>query len=96
MCGVLVTVEDGQVVSITGNREHPLTRGFNCERARLAPKWLYHPGQLMYPLKRTGRRGEGKWERITWDQAFGEIGQKYGLTAEDIVAAARGVLEAKA
>ena len=76
LCGVLVTVEDGRVKGVAGDPQNPLSRGFVCERARLVPQWLYHPGQLMYPLKRAGRRGEGKWERITWDQAFGEIGQK--------------------
>ena len=76
MCGVLVTVEDGKVVSIMGNPDHPMSHGFVCERVRIAPKWLYHPDQLMYPLKRRGRRGEGKWQRIGWDEALAEIGQK--------------------
>ncbi|RLC94391.1 MAG: hypothetical protein DRI39_03035 [Chloroflexi bacterium] len=76
MCGVLVHVEDGKVVRIEGNREHPLSRGFVCERTRIAPRWLYHPDQLMYPLKRVGQRGEGKWQRVSWDDALGEIGQR--------------------
>jgi len=76
MCGVLVTVEDGKVASIKGNPDHPLSRGFMCERLRIAPRWLYHPDQLMYPLKRVGKRGEGKWQRVTWDEALGEIGRK--------------------
>ncbi len=75
-CGVLVHVEDGKIVKIEPNREHPLTRGFVCERNRLAIKWLYHPDQLMYPLKRVGERGDGKWRRITWDQALSEISDK--------------------
>jgi anaerobic selenocysteine-containing dehydrogenase len=43
---------------------------------RIAPKWLEHPDQLMYPLKRVGRRGEGKWQRVSWDEALGEIGDR--------------------
>lgn len=76
LCGVLVHVEDGKVVRIEGNKNHPLSRGFTCERPGIAPKWLYHPDQLMYPLKRVGARGEGKWQRIRWEDAFGEIGQR--------------------
>jgi len=75
-CGMLVHVEDGTIVKIEPNRQHPLSRGFTCERNRMALDWLYHPGQLMYPLKRAGERGEGKWQRITWDQALAEIGKK--------------------
>jgi thiosulfate reductase/polysulfide reductase chain A len=76
LCGVLLHVEDGKLVKIEGNREHPLSQGFMCERGRLALRWLHHPGQLMYPSKRVGRRGEGKWQRISWDDALGEIGGK--------------------
>ena len=75
-CGMLVHVEDGRIVKLEPNRKHPLSRGFACERNRLALKWLYHPEQLMYPLKRDGERGEGKWKRITWEQALAEICDK--------------------
>jgi thiosulfate reductase/polysulfide reductase chain A len=76
MCGVLVTVENGRILSIRGNPDHPLSHGFVCERVRIAPKWLDHPDQLMYPLKRVGRRGEGKWQRMGWHEALGEIGDR--------------------
>ena len=76
LCGVLVHVEDGKVVEIEGNPQHPISQGFVCERVRLATRWLYHPDQLMYPLKRVGERGEGRWHRTGWDDALGEIGQK--------------------
>ena len=75
-CGMLSHVEDGKLVKIEPNPQHPFSQGFACERNRLALKWLNHPDQLMYPLKRVGERGEGKWERITWDQANSEIGEK--------------------
>ena len=93
MCGVLVTVEDGKVVSIKGNPDHPMSHGFVCERVRIAPKWLYHPDQLMYPLKRSGRRGEGKWQRIGWDEALAEIGQKLLQLKQEYGPETLGVLE---
>jgi thiosulfate reductase/polysulfide reductase chain A len=75
-CGMLSHVEDGKLVKIEPNPQHPFSQGFACERNRLALKWLNHPDQLMYPLKRAGERGEGKWEKISWDQANAEIGEK--------------------
>ncbi len=81
-CGVLVHVKDGQIVKIVGNREHPISRGFICERIKYAINWLYHPDQLKYPLKRAGEKGEGKWERITWDQALDEIAEKLSQLKE--------------
>jgi len=81
-CGVLVHVKDGKVIKITGNKEHPVSRGFICERIKYAIKWLYHPDQLMVPLKRTGGKGENKWQRITWQQAMDEIAEKLGSLKE--------------
>ncbi len=76
LCGVQVHVEDGRIAGIEGNQAHPLSRGFVCERVRLAQKWLYQPRQLRYPLRRIGKRGEGRWERVGWDEAMADIGQR--------------------
>ena len=57
-CGLLVQVQDGKVVKVEGNKDHPISEGYICARGAKAPKWLYHPDQLKYPLKRAGERGE--------------------------------------
>jgi anaerobic selenocysteine-containing dehydrogenase len=80
---VLVHVADGRVVKVEPDQEHRLSRGFSCERLKYAVKWLYHPDQLKHPLKRTGKRGEGKWQEIPWAQAVAEIaGRLNELKAE--------------
>ncbi len=75
-CGILVYVKDGKVLKICGNPDNPLSRGFTCKRLASAVQWLNHPDQLMYPLKRVGQRGEGKWKRITYEEAMDEIAEK--------------------
>jgi thiosulfate reductase/polysulfide reductase chain A len=75
-CGILVHVRDGTVVKVAPNPDHPASRGFMCQRAVNAIKWLYHPDQLHHALKRTGARGEGKWQQIPWEQALDEIAEK--------------------
>ncbi len=81
-CGVLVKVENGKVTRITGNKEHKLTLGNVCERVGYGSRWLYHPDQLMRPVKRAGNRGEGKWREIEWEQAFDEIAGKLAEVKE--------------
>jgi len=81
-CGVLAHIKDGKIVKITGNRENPISGGYVCQRIKYAIKWLYHPEQLKYPLKRKGARGENKWQRITWNQALDEIAEKLGALKE--------------
>ncbi|MFC2042170.1 molybdopterin-dependent oxidoreductase [Chloroflexota bacterium] len=75
-CGVLVHVEDGKVVKIEGDPEHPMNRGFICVRGRVQHQFAYHPDRLKYPLRRSGEKGGGKWERVTWDQALSGIAEK--------------------
>lgn len=75
-CGVIVHINNGKIERIVGNPDYPTNRGYTCERPRFAIKWLYHPDQLKHPLKRIGERGEGKWERIGWDQALDEVAEK--------------------
>lgn len=72
-CGTLLHLEDGRVVKVTGDPDHPVTRGAICERGRLMPEHIYHPGRLNHPLKRVGGKGEGRWQRLTWDQALDEV-----------------------
>jgi len=78
-CGVLVHVEDGRLIKATEDPDWPIkvwpaTSG--CARLRAAKEWFYHPQRLSYPLKRAGERGEGKWQRITWNQAFDEMAER--------------------
>jgi anaerobic selenocysteine-containing dehydrogenase len=75
-CGNLLHIENGKVVKITGDPDHPITKGALCERGRLMLDHLYHPQRLNYPLKRVGKRGEGHWQRVTWDQALDEVAEK--------------------
>jgi thiosulfate reductase/polysulfide reductase chain A len=76
-CGVLVQVKNGRVVDIKGNPEHPYNRGIICIKGKKgALATTYHPNRVLFPKKRTGERGEGKWERITWDEALEMIAER--------------------
>jgi anaerobic selenocysteine-containing dehydrogenase len=74
-CGMEVVVEDGRVVEVRGDKEHPENVGVLCPKGRAMIDILYSPDRLKYPLKRAGKRGEGKWERISWDQALGLVAE---------------------
>ena len=83
-CDVWVYVKDGKVIKVEGDPSSPNTRGILCPKGLSAKYLLYHPDRLQYPLKRVGERGEGKWERISWEEAlntiairFKEIEEKY-------------------
>ncbi|BDV43270.1 hypothetical protein GURASL_21930 [Geotalea uraniireducens] len=75
-CGTLLHYENDKVVKVTGDPDHPINRGAICERGRLMLDHLYHPQRLNFPLKRVGEKGEGRWERISWDQALDEVAEK--------------------
>ena len=75
-CGVLVHVENGRVTKIEGDPAHPSSRGFICIKGQNYSEVLYHADRVKYPLKRTGNKAEGKWQRISWDQALDEIATK--------------------
>ncbi|MDP1990708.1 MAG: molybdopterin-dependent oxidoreductase [Syntrophales bacterium] len=78
-CGMDVFVEDGKIIKIKGMREHPYNRGVLCPKGLAAHQLISDPRRLKYPLKRLGKRGEGKWARISWDEALDTIAEK--LTA---------------
>lgn len=72
-CGVLVRVVDGRAVKIDGNPYHPLNQGKVCPRAQAALQVLYDPDRNQHPLRRTSKRGEGQWERISWKEAISQV-----------------------
>lgn len=72
-CSLLVTIEDGRGTKLRGNPDHPVTRGFLCGKVAQYLEREYSPNRLLYPQKRVGAKGEGRFERITWDEALGTI-----------------------
>ena len=74
--GVRATLENGRAVKLEGEPDHPVNRGWICERCKGFIEHLYHPDRLNYPMKRMGERGEGKWERISWEQGLDEVTEK--------------------
>jgi anaerobic selenocysteine-containing dehydrogenase len=84
-CGQLLYVKDGKVVRVEGDEAHPWNQGRSCPRALAMTQYMYHPDRVTQPLKRVGARGEGKFEPISWDEAFDlcekrlrEIRDQYG------------------
>ena len=80
-CKVDVHVKDGRLEKIEGVTNDPRSEGIQrvvkaCARPRAVTEFFYHPDRLRYPLKRTGERGEGKWEQISWKQGLDEVAEK--------------------
>ncbi|MBQ10132.1 MAG: hypothetical protein CMJ45_01100 [Planctomyces sp.] len=76
VCGIIGYVKNGRLIKVEGNPNDPNSRGHLCARGQASLNHLYHPERLLYPLKRVGARGEGKWKRISWDEALDEIAAK--------------------
>ena len=76
-CGVVSEVENGRISKFYGDPNHPITNGWLCAKVRPYPDHVYHPDRLLYPLRRIGKKGGGVWERISWDEAVGEIGERW-------------------
>ena len=76
-CAVLTDVVDGRAVAFRGDPNHPITRGWLCAKVRPYLEHVYHPGRLQHPLRRSGPKGSGQWQRITWDEALDEIRERW-------------------
>ena len=74
-CGLLAYVDRDtlQVRKFEGNPEHPGSRGRNCAKGPATVNQVTDPDRILYPLRRAGARGEGRWERVTWDEALDAI-----------------------
>src|SRR5262245_4911979 len=76
-CGMVVTVRDGRAIDLRGDRDHPFTRGFLCQKVARYLDRVYHPERVKYPQRRIGPKGKGQFERISWDQAIAAIATKF-------------------
>ena len=72
-CSLLINVEAGKGSRLRGNPAHPVTRGFLCGKVSRYLEREYSPDRLLYPQRRMGAKGSGRFERITWDEALQEI-----------------------
>ena len=81
-CSLLVNVEDGTASKLRGNPDHPVTRGFLCGKVAKYLEREYSPQRLLYPQKRVSKKGEGRFERIGWDEALNTIATNLGAIAD--------------
>src|ERR1700743_103426 len=73
-CSLLIQVnESGRATRLSGDDQHPVTRGFLCAKVAQYLEREYHPDRLLHPLRRTGPKGSGSFTRISWDEALDEI-----------------------
>ena len=91
-CGLLLTIENGKLVKVEGDPEHPISQGRLCARCLDLMEFVYSDKRIIYPMKRAREdRGKDTWERITWDQALDIIEEKVGYIKEQWGAEAIGV-----
>jgi anaerobic selenocysteine-containing dehydrogenase len=82
-CSVLVTVDQGRAVKLRGNPDHPVTRGFLCGKVARYLDREYSPERVLYPQRRTGAKGEGRFERIGWDEALDVVAERLKAAADE-------------
>jgi anaerobic selenocysteine-containing dehydrogenase len=83
-CAVVTEVRDGRAVGFRGVPKHPVTAGWLCAKVRPYLDHVYHPGRILYPLRRVGPKGGGRWQRVSWDDAIREIADRWrGIIATD-------------
>jgi len=76
-CAWQAVVEDGKVVCVEGDKAHPFTRGVLCAKVNDYQTRTYSPERLLHPLRRTGAKGAGEFERISWEQAVDTIAERF-------------------
>lgn len=80
-CSLVTTVQDGVAIRVAGNPAHPHTGGVLCTKVSRYPERTYHPERVLHPLKRTGPKGSGQFERVSWEAALTDIARRLGAIA---------------
>src|SRR5215475_13036671 len=76
-CSLAVTVQHGKVIQIDGSHKNPVTEGYICAKVRRFGERVYGPDRLLYPAVRTGRKGEGRFKRVSWDEALDRVADRF-------------------
>ena len=82
-CGLDLYVKDGEIIKVEGSMDNDLNRGTLCSKGAATRQYVYNPDRLRTPLRRLGKKGEGKFEEITWEEAYREIAAKLYQTKEN-------------
>ena len=72
-CGITCYVKDGKIIKVEGTPDHPTNHGLLCTKGQANRQYIYRKDRVLTPLRRVGERGEGRFEPITWDEAWDEI-----------------------
>jgi len=76
-CSWLVDIEDGTAKRLYGDPAHPFTRGGLCAKVNHYLDRVYHPDRVLHPLKRSGPKGSGQFQRVSWDEALADIASRW-------------------
>jgi anaerobic selenocysteine-containing dehydrogenase len=82
-CPMIGYVEDGRLVKIGGQPDSIRTEGKLCAKGQAGVNQVYDPDRILYPLRRVGKRGEGKWKRVSWDEALDEVATRLKKLRDD-------------
>ncbi len=82
-CSWIVEVRDGTAEKLSGDPAHPFTRGTLCAKVNHYLDRVYHPDRVLHPLKRVGRKGEARFERVSWDEALGDIASRWKTIVDE-------------
>ena len=80
-CSLLTSVHDGVAVKVQGNPDHRHTDGVLCTKVSRYTERTYSPDRVLHPLRRTGPKGSGQFERVSWDEALDDIAKRLGAIA---------------
>ncbi len=80
-CALVTTVRDGVAVKVQGNPRHPMTDGVLCAKVSRYAERTHHPDRVLTPLRRVGRKGEGRFEPVSWDEALDDIAARLSAIA---------------